>query len=372
MSPARTYLDWNATAPLRPEARAAMIETFDLCGNPSSVHAEGRRARRIVEDARDAVAALIGANSGDIVFTSGASEANAAVLRSGWNWIASPLIEHDSVIASIKASGGSHVVMAAARSGVAVLEALRQLPKAGRGLVSLHLANNETGVMQPVDEAAALAKAAGAHVHTDATQAAGRVAVDMAALGADYLSISAHKLGGPKGIGALAVRDGAPLDPLITGGRQERNRRAGTENVAAIAGFAAAAKAALSELQAAAARMSKLRDQLESELLASTPGALIIGRDTARLPNTTLAALPGRSAETLVAGLDLEGVAVSSGSACSSGKVTQSRVLDAMGYAPDVAKSAVRVSLGPTSTVQDIAAFAAAWTRMTRVAARAA
>lgn len=371
MNRSRTYLDWNATAPLRPEARAAMLAALDLAGNASSVHAEGRRVRRIVEEAREAVAALVGAGPGDVIFTSGATEANATVLASGWDWIAAAPIEHDSVLAALEVSGARWAALGVAVSGRVEVRSLAGLPSERIGLASLHVANNETGVLQPVAELAGQAKAAGTFVHTDATQAVGRTPVDMRALGADYLTCSAHKIGGPKGIGALVVRETVPLRPLLRGGRQERNRRAGTENVAAIAGFAAAAAAARSDL-AGMEKVARLRDRLEADVLGLTPEAIVIGREVARIPNTSLIALPGRLAETLVAALDLSGIAVSSGSACSSGKVTQSRVLDAMGFDADVSRSAIRVSLGSTTTEQDIAAFIAAWSRITKVAARAA
>lgn len=372
MSARRTYLDWNATAPLRPEAREAIAAAWDAVGNPSSVHAEGRRARRLVEDAREEVAVLVGAEPGEVIFTSGASEANTAVLMSGWSAIAAAAIEHDSIGEPMAASGASTIPLAVLRSGlidVAALGATTFAP--GRCLVTVQLANNETGVIQPVADVAAWAKSIGAAVHTDATQAVARVPVSVEALGVDYLSCSAHKIGGPKGVGALIVREGASLKPLLLGGRQERNRRAGTENVSGIAGFAAAAKAARAEV-AAQARVARLRDQLEADVRASTPGALIIGADAPRLPNTSLIALPGRAAETLVAALDLAGIAVSAGAACSSGKITQSRVVEAMGLGSDIAKSAIRVSLGPTTTELDTAAFAAAWNSITKITARAA
>ena len=229
-----------------------------------------------------------------------------------------------------------------------------------RRLLSLQLANNETGIVQPVAAVAETARSQGLAVHTDAVQAAGRIAVDLQALGVDYLSLSAHKLGGPKGVGALIVRDGTPLPAYIAGGGQERRRRAGTENVPAIAGFGAAARAAVGDL-ATMDRVRALRDRVELEVKAVTPTAVVIGAEADRLPNTTSIALPGASAETLVIALDLAGVAVSAGAACSSGKVGASRVLEAMGLAPALARAAIRVSLGWGSTEADVAAFAAAW-----------
>lgn len=364
MSGARTYLDYNATAPLRPEARAAVVAALDAFGNASSVHAEGRRARALIDEAREAVAALVNAHPGEVVFTSGATEANTWALSAPWTHVALAGIEHDSVRAPAAA-------LAAARSADVV-----ELPvsdtgtvdfaaaPAGRGtLLVLQLANNETGVLQDVAAAGRWATENGARLHTDAVQAPGRVAVDFRTLGAAMLSLSAHKIGGPKGIGALVVGAGATLDPLFVGGGQELRRRAGTENVAAIAGFGAAAKAALRDLESAP-RMAALRDRLEAEVLAATPAAFVIGRDAPRLPNTASIALPGLSAETLVIKMDLAGVAISAGAACSSGKVGESHVLRAMGLRPEIARSAVRVSLGPETSEDDIAAFVAAWRRI--------
>ena len=368
MSRPRTYLDWNATAPLRPEARAAMLAALEVAGNPSSPHAEGRRARVVVEDAREQVAALLGAQPADVVLTSGGTEANNTVLAAGWDTILVCGIEHDSVLAPARACGARIVELAMDGDGVVDLEALAtharqigaRMPRE-RALLSLQLANNETGVLQPVADAARLARDRGLAVHTDAVQAAGRVAVDFDALGVDYLTVSAHKLGGPKGSGALAVRGDAHLAPLIRGGGQERRRRAGTENVAAMAGFGAAAAACD---PAAGGRARELRDALEAGVRAIAPEAVVVGSGAARLPNTTSLALPGTSAETLVIALDLAGIAVSAGAACSSGKVGASHVLAAMGVAPQVARAAIRISLGPTSTERDVAAFIEAWGRV--------
>ncbi len=375
MMATRTYLDWNATAPLHPDARRAALSAMDVVGNPSSVHSEGRRARRIVEDAREDIAALVGAAPSEVIFTSGASEANATVIASGWPTILASAIEHDSVRAPAAKSGAAIVALPVASDGRVSLETVAALIGLQRegvgGLLSLQLANNETGVVQAVGGIAALARNQGFRVHTDAVQAAGRIDCNMARLGVDYLSLSSHKLGGPKGAGALIVRNGAPIAPLLSGGGQERRLRAGTENVAAIAGFGAAARAAGDSLKAAAA-IGQLRDRLERVVLAATPEAVVIGADVARLPNTSCIALPGRSSELLVTALDLAGIAVSAGAACSSGKVSASHVLSAMGVAPEIAGSAIRLSLGPTTTVDDIAAFAAAWTTITAQAARAA
>jgi cysteine desulfurase len=369
MSQARTYLDWNATAPLRPEARAACAAALDVVGNPSSPHAEGRRARAMVEDAREQVAALIGARPAEVVFTSGGTEANNAVLSTGWDTIFLAGVEHDSVLAPARAGKARVVQVPVDADGVAMPDRLASLmaaqASAGRALLSLQMANNETGVLQPLAEAGATARSRGMLVHSDAVQAAGRVAVDVRALGADFLSLSAHKLGGPKGIGALVVREGASLPVFIAGGGQERRRRAGTENVAAIAGFGAAAEAAARDL-AAMQRVRALRDGLEARVAAIAPSAVVIGAGAARLPNTTSVAVPGTSAETLVIALDLAGIAVSAGAACSSGKVGASHVLDAMGVDGEAARAAIRVSLGWSTTEDDIAAFIAAWSTAVR------
>jgi cysteine desulfurase len=372
MSTPRTYLDWNAGAPLRPEARAAMLAALDVVGNPSSPHTEGRRVRAIVEDAREEVAALVGARPAEVVFTSGATEANNAVLGGGWRTVLLAGIEHDSVLAparNLARDGRTRLVDLAVNAGGRIEAenvAGRACEAAGNGpaLLSLQLASNETGVVQPVTAAAEAARSQGLAVHTDAVQAAGRLAVDLRALGVDYLSLSAHKIGGPKGVGALVIRDGAALPAFIAGGGQERRRRAGTENVPAIAGFGAAARAAARDVEAME-RVQALRDRVEAEILAVTPSAVVIGAGTERLPNTTSVALPGASAETLVIALDLAGVAVSAGAACSSGKVGASHVLEAMGLEPALARAAIRVSLGWGSTEGDVAAFAEAWARAT-------
>jgi cysteine desulfurase len=343
MSAERTYLDWNATAPLRPEARAACIAALDVVGNPSSPHAEGRRARALVEDAREQVAALVGAKPAEVVFTSGGTEANNSVLAAGWDLVVLSGIEHDSVRGPARTGKGRVVEVPVGRNGLVSGDALAGIDgSAGRSLFSLQLANNETGVIQPVAEVAAAAKVQGFFVHTDAVQAAGRIPVDLRGLGVDCLSLSAHKIGGPKGIGALVIHERASLPAFIAGGGQERRRRAGTENVAAIAGFGAAADAARRDL-------ARMRD-------------VAVLRE--RLPNTTNIALAGTSAETLVIALDLAGVMVSAGAACSSGKVGASHVLEAMGLETAVARAAIRVSLGWSTGEGDVAAFVEAWSRV--------
>jgi cysteine desulfurase len=364
MNAERTYLDWNATAPLRPEAREACIAALDVVGNPSSPHAHGRRARAIVEDAREQVAALVGTRPAEVVFTSGGTEANNAVLAAGWDTIVLSGIEHDSVRAPARAGKARIIEVPVARNGMVRVDvAITAGASASRSLMSLQVANNETGVIQPVVEAAAAAKAQGFLIHTDAVQAAGRIPVDLRALGVDYLTLSAHKLGGPKGVGALVMHERASLPALISGGGQERRRRAGTENVTAIAGFGAAAEAALRDL-ARMKQVSALRDRLEDQVRAVTPDIVVIGADAPRLPNTANIALAGMSAETLVIALDLAGAAVSAGAACSSGKVGTSHVLEAMGLEQTVARAAIRVSLGWSSTERDVAAFVEAWGRV--------
>jgi len=360
----RAYLDWNATAPLRPQARAAMLAALDAVGNPSSVHAEGREARCIVEAARESVAALVGAEPRDVVFTASGTEANMLALspHTGGRWqrLLVSAIEHPSVGAGGRFAAVETITVTGA--GVVDLADLsRRLAAGSPPLVSLMLANNETGVLQPVAEAAALVHQAGGLLHVDAVQAAGRIPCDIKAMGADLLTLSGHKIGAPKGAGALAKGGPLELDPLVTGGGQERGERAGTENVAAIAGFGAAAAAAEAHLAAESARMQVLRDRLEAGLRAATPAAIIFGAAAERLPNTTLFTVPGLKAETAVILFDLEGVAVSSGAACSSGKVQSSHVLAAMAVAPQLARGAVRVSLGPSTTERDIERFLTAW-----------
>jgi cysteine desulfurase len=366
MTIARTYLDHNATAPLRPEARGAMLEALDVMGNPSSVHAEGRRARALVESARERVADLVGARPAEVVFTSGATEANNWVLRAGWDVVLSPGVEHDSVLAPARACASRFRELPVDGDGLVDLAGLENAMlesspgAAGRRLLALQLANNETGVLQPVARAVALARSHGFSVHTDAVQAPGRVAIDINELGVDSLSLSAHKLGGPKGTGALVLREGFAPDPLVKGGGQERRRRAGTENVAGIAGFGAAAVAAMRDL-AGIDVLAGLRSRLEAGALDAARDAVVIASRAPRLPNTTCIALPGLSAETLVIRFDLAGVAVSAGAACSSGKVGPSAVLAAMGLPADVARAAIRVSLGWNTTERDVDAFLAAW-----------
>jgi cysteine desulfurase len=371
----RAYLDWNATAPLRPQALAAMQAALDLTGNPSSVHREGRAARRMVEEARVQVAALVGANPASVTFTAGATEANMLALtpaiekagdRAPRDRLLLSAVEHPSVRTGGRFS--SHDEIPVDRNGIVDLQVLKALlEQGGRPLVSVMLANNETGVVQPIREVADIVHEAGGILHVDAVQGPGRISFDMSGLHADLLTLSAHKLGGPKGIGALARAEGIHIaDPLIRGGGQERGARAGTENVAAIAGFGAAAAIVASDCGAEARRMAALRDRLEAGLRETTADAVVFGSGAPRLPNTTLVALPGLKAETAVIALDLEGVAVSSGAACSSGKVQPSHVLAAMGVEPALAQAAIRVSIGNTTSDSELEKFQNAWTKLAK------
>jgi cysteine desulfurase len=373
---ARSYFDWNATTPLRLEARDAVEDALTVTGNPSSVHFEGRAGRRLVERAREQVAALVGARPVDVFFTSGGTEANMLALTPAIESAATKrprdrllvsAIEHTSVRAGGRFPPEAIEDVPVDSDGHADLSALRDaIARSPRPLVSLMLANNETGVVQPVAEASAIAHGAGGLIHVDAVQAAGRIDCNIAALGADLITLSAHKIGGLKGVGAL-VRANETIhlpEPLIRGGGQERGLRAGTENVAGIAAFGAAAAAAAKHMVQESATMLALRDALEAGLRAISPQAVIFGTAAERLPNTTLFSLPGMKAETAVIAFDLEGIAVSSGAACSSGKVQPSHVLAAMGVLPALVRGAVRVSLGWSTTVADVERFLNAWRKL--------
>jgi cysteine desulfurase len=377
MDASRTYLDHNATAPMRPEVAEAVARALALPGNPSSVHAEGRAARAAVERAREQVAALVGAQPKNVVFTSGGTEAANAVLspslrrvgEEGASLFLPGAVEHVCVLEGHSFPADAVARIPVGRNGVvdlAWLEA-RLARHEGRALVSVQVANNETGVVQPVAEAAALVRAAGGLMHSDAVQAAGRLPVDIGALGADVLTLSAHKLGGPKGVGAIVfASDRIDIaERLVRGGGQERGRRAGTENVAGIVGFGVAAEIAGRELDGEVARLRALRDTLERDLRRVALQAVIFAHGLERLPNTTAFAVPGLKAETALIALDLDGIAVSSGSACSSGKVRRSHVLEAMGVAPGLADGAIRVSLGWNSTPADVAAFVSGFEKLT-------
>ncbi len=363
------YLDHNASAPLRPEARAAMEAAAATVGNPSSVHAAGRTARGRLEDAREQVAELVSAASDTVLFTSGGTEAAALALAQAADACAMLLIgavEHPCVIENAKRTGLPMRLLPVDAQGRADLDALDEMLATAPGPVfaALMLANNESGVLQPVAELAARVRDHGGLVFCDAVQAAGKMDVDVDALGVDYLSLSAHKIGGPAGIGALRVAPGAPLVPLWRGGGQERRLRTGTENRIGAAGFGAAAVAAKAGLKSERARIEALRRRLEEGLRTIAPDCRILGEGAPRLPNTTLFAVPGRRTETLVMQFDLAGVCVSAGSACSSGKVEPSHVVAAMTDDPAVARAAIRVSLGWNSTGEDVDAFLAAAERI--------
>jgi cysteine desulfurase len=355
------YLDYNATAPIRPAVVAAMTRAFALCGNPSSVHQFGRTARRQVEEARERVAALVHARPEQVIFTSGGTEANnLALAGTGRDRLVLSAIEHDSVLRTAPEAE----ILPVGTDGIVDLPALAErLARDPRpALASVMLANNETGVVQPIAEAAGIARAHGALLHCDAVQAAGKIPVDITALGVDLLSLSAHKLGGPQGIGALVVGDDLALRPLLRGGGQERSRRAGTENVAAIVGFGVAVEEAGAELSAQG-RITRLRERLERRV-GEAAAVRIFGLRSPRLPNTSCFAWTAVASETQVMALDLAGIAVSAGSACSSGKVRASHVLRAMGATEQEAGSAIRVSLGWQSTEADIDRFIDAWSRL--------
>ncbi len=356
-----TYLDHNATTPVRPEAADAVARALTQHGNASSVHRFGRLVRHTLDEARESVASLVGSAPANVVFTSGGTEANNQALRGFDGPLLVSAVEHDSVLG---ARDDTQFVDVDA-NGVLSLERLREMLERcdGPALVSVMLANNETGVVQPIRDVVRLAREHGASVHCDAIQAAGKVDVSFEALGVDMMSLSAHKLGGPQGVGALVVRDGLDPEPLLRGGGQERRRRAGTENVAGIAGFGAAARKTKDDLEVYA-RLAELRDDLESRLRAAVPDVVFHGVDGTRLPNTSCIGLPGMTAEIQVMQLDLVGVAVSAGSACSSGKVAPSHVLRAMGQDDASAQAAIRVSLGWNSTALDIDRFVDAWTAM--------
>src|SRR5882724_10748465 len=369
----RVYLDWNATTPLRPEAKQAMTAAWEISGNPSSVHTEGRQARRLVEDARAAIAAAVGARPHDVVFASGGTEANALALTPGLRRgtgqgvqrLLVSAIEHTSVLAGGRFSPASIGTIKVTGSGLVDLNHLRALLAAGPpALVSVMLANNETGAVQPVSDIADVVHEAGGLLHVDAIQALGKIPIDIKLLKADLLTLSAHKIGGPKGVGAVVLaEDVQGLEPLLRGGGQELGRRAGTENVAGISAFGAASKAAMAALEGDAIRLRALRDRLEDGL-KQTDGMIVFSADGQRLPNTTLFSIHGLRAETAVIGFDLAGIAVSSGSACSSGKVQPSHVLAAMGLGRDLTQGAVRLSLGWSTSEADIEMTLEAWRKL--------
>jgi len=381
------YLDHNATSTLRPQARAAMARACEIHGNPSSVHRSGRAARALVEDARDHVALLVNANPANVTFTSGGTEANAlavwgavygsAVSGTPVERLYASAIEHDSILGtmmeiSTRVAGVRTAKIPATPDGVVDLDTLHDLLResGGRTLVAVMAANNETGVVQPIARVSKLVRKHGGLLLVDAVQACGKIATDFRALDADYLTISAHKLGGPQGVGALVVKEDAPFAAQIHGGGQERSRRAGTENVVGIAGFGGAAKAVGDD---DVSRLEMLRNVFESGLRNCFPAAIVFGQNSQRTANTSNFALPGIAAETALIALDLDGVMVSSGAACSSGKVKPSHVLKAMGVSDDLARFALRMSLGWDSSGFDVDATLASLEKLgTRISARKA
>lgn len=376
----RVYLDHNATSPLRPEARAAMLDALDHAANPSSVHREGRAAHALIETARDQVALLAGAQSRDVIFASGGTEASILALT--------PMLEVGGdrrPFTHCLMSAVEHVcVLEGARFERDVMERIPVLPNGlvdqawlserlaaisatgGRVLVAAQAANNETGIVQPIAAIAAIVHAHGGILHCDAVQVAGKMPIDQVTAGADMLALSAHKIGGPQGVGALVLRSGGIVigDRMLRGGGQERGARSGTENVAGIAGFGAAASVVLRDLDADARRLGVLRNACETAIRELAPDAVIFGAGSVRLPNTVAFSVPGLTAETALMKFDLAGISLSSGSACSSGKVKPSHVLEAMGITADFAKGALRLSAGWTSSEADVIRFRAVFERM--------
>jgi cysteine desulfurase len=353
------YFDHNATSPVSVGVQEAVVSGLGEFGNPSSVHAKGRAARKIIEDAREEIARLVGALPKNVIFTSGATEANNQALRSsGRKQVIASAIEHPSVL-EISPDDPKIAITA---NGVVELESLSKiLRRRGRfAVVSVMAANNESGVIQPIKGAAECAHAAGALFHCDAVQAVGRIPIDMKRLGVDMLTISAHKLGGPKGMGALILAEGMEIEALIRGGGQERRHRGGTENVPGIAGFGVAAREA-QEKRLTIGRVANLIGILERHAVAAVPDAVIFGEDAPRIANTSLLALPGIDAETQIMALDLAGIEVSAGAACSSGKVSESHVLQAMGVADELGRCAIRISFGAENTLEEVDKFIEVW-----------
>lgn len=366
----RHYLDYNATSLLRPEARGEMVRAMDLGGNPSSVHHFGRQARQIVEGARAEVADFTDRSTENVIFTSGATEAsNLALSGCGRARLIVSAIEHDASLAVARSRGEGATTLPVSENGVVDLQALADaLGENGvDSVVSIMAANNETGIVQPIAAIGEICRSAGALLHVDAVQAVGKIAFDAIAAQADLISISAHKIGGPAGIGALILRDGLEVTPQILGGGQERKRRSGTENLIGIAGFGAALAAARAEMRDGSVdRIRQLRDRLESELQAAVPDLTVFSAEGERLPNTSCILMPGVPAELQVMMLDLDGIAVSAGSACSSGKVTPSHVLTAMGFSDADAAQSIRISFGWASDEADVDAAVRSWLALWR------
>lgn len=376
----RVYLDHNATSPLRPEARVAMLDALDHAANPSSVHREGRAAHALIETARDQVALLAGAQSRDVIFTSGGTEASILALtpalevggdRRPFTQCLMSAVEHVCVLEGARFERNAVERIPVLPNGLVdqvwLAERLAAISAAGgRALVAVQAANNETGILQPIAAIAAIVHAHGGILHCDAVQVAGKMPIDQVTAGADMLALSAHKIGGPQGVGALVLRSGGIVigDRILRGGGQERGARSGTENVAGIAGFGAATAAVLKDLEDEAHRLGALRDAFENAIRDLAPDAVIFGADVARLPNTVAFSVPGLTAETALMNFDLAGIALSSGSACSSGKVKRSHVLEAMGIAADMAKGVLRLSAGWTSSEADVIRFRAVFERL--------
>lgn len=360
------YFDNNATAPIDPEvAEVVKRVSIDVVGNASSTHSFGQRAWGVIEDAREQVAALVGARPNEVVFTSGGTEANNQAIHSALaaargagqeRELVVSRIEHPSVLRvaeELERSGQARLIRVAPRSGGSSIlpEAVAESLTRSTALVSVMLVNNETGVIQSVREIALIARERGVPVHSDCVQAAGKIPIDIGELGAAYITLSAHKIHGPMGVGALIAR-GTPVRPLILGGTQEKQRRAGTENVAGIAGFGEACKLATRRMDQAATRCGEIRDRFERGVLEL--GAVVFGKDAPRVSNTCFFGFPGMDGQKILIGLDLDGIALSTGAACSSGLIEPSHVLLASGVAPDLCRSAVRFSCGPGNTHEEI------------------
>jgi cysteine desulfurase len=362
----RVYFDYNATTPLSPDATEVVVRTTrEVFGNASSVHLFGQQAKATLDEARSAVAGLVNGDSSEVIFTSGGTESDNFAIRGvaealeplGRRHLIGSAIEHEAVLNTLRAlarRGWTVTLLPVDRSGITSAAALREAVTDQTAIVSVMHANNEIGTIQPIAELAAVAHERGALFHTDAVQSAGKIPIDVRALGVDLLSLSAHKFNGPKGAGALWVKRGTRMLPIMTGGKHERNRRAGTENVPAIAGFGTAALLAAGKLTAESVRLTALRDRLEAGILRSVPGTAVNGAVRPRVPNTTNISFDRVEAESLLIALDLEGVAVSTGSACSSGTLEPSHVLKAMGLPAHRTQNSLRFSLGLYSTDEEV------------------
>jgi cysteine desulfurase len=365
-----TYIDHNATTPPLPEVITAVCEAMNLVGaNPSSIHANGRAARKLIDDARDAIAALVGATPKEVIFTSGGSEANnTVIIGSGRRRVLVSPTEHAAVLKTVLTRSPDSDLIPVDQDGLVDMEELEALLAEDDepALVCIMAANNETGVLQPMAEISELAHRYGALVHCDAVQAVGKIPTDVKAWGVDYLAMSGHKIGGPQGIGALIRCGDAPLASFITGGGQEHGLRAGTENVAAISGLGMAARIAAATLEEKSARIKGFRDALEAGIKSLSPETTIFGEGAPRLPNTSNFSLPGVRSDIQLFALDEAGVSVSAGSACSAGKVDPSHVLESMDIDPEISTTALRVSFGWSSEAADVDRFLEAWGELVR------